>query len=235
MGDPRLIKVGGIFALIVAVMQIVGNALHPPIPTVTADALQVIASTTYWVAVHLIITISYFLFIPFIIGASAAFKDRQSPLVRIGTSFVIVGAALGAAQITTHLTIFKIFADNYVATSDPAAKQNIAFLYEAFWPYSVALEMAHLILIFIAAILFGVAILQEDVFPRWLGWLGIISGGIANVGILVGKLVVHSLVGDIIFAAGLVPLVLWIIGIGIYLLRLQPSPQTTTVQPAPAK
>ncbi len=225
MSDTRLIKVGGYFALIVAVMQIVGNGLHPPIPLDTGEALTLIGGTSYWTAIHVLITISYFMFIPFIIGASAAFKDRKSPLVRIGTVLVIVGAGIGAVQISTHLTLFKYLADQYVATSDPSLQQIIIFTYEGFWPWSVALEVAHLVAIFVAAFIFGIAILQEDVFPRWLGNLGLASGGVSTAGILIGKIVLNSRTGDIVFGVGLLPLVIWIIAIGVLLLRLKTAPE----------
>lgn len=225
MSDMRLIKVGGYFALIVAVMQIIGNGLHPPIPTVTPEALELIGNTGYWVAIHVLITISYFMFIPFIVGASAAFKDRKSPLVRIGTVLVIVGAGIGAVQISTHLTLFKYLADQYIVTSDPALQQMVVFTYESFWPWNVALEVAHLVAIFIAALMFGIAILQEDVFPKWLGNLGIASGAVSTAGILIGKIVMNSRAGDIVFGVGLLPLVIWIIAIGVLLLRLKTAPE----------
>jgi hypothetical protein len=225
MSDTRLIKVGGYFALIVAVMQIIGNGLHPPIPTVTIEALELIAGTSYWVPIHVLITVSYFMFIPFIVGASAAFKDRKSPLVRIGTVLVIVGAGIGAVQISTHLTLFKYLSDQYIATSDSALQQMIVFTYESFWPWNVALEVAHLVAIFVAAFMFGVAILQEDVFPRWLGNLGVASGAVSTAGILIGKIVMNSRTGDIVFGVGLLPLVIWIIAIGVLLLRLKTAPE----------
>lgn len=220
MQNPRLIRVGGISALVVGAMQLGGNALHPPIPPDTVAALNVIASTSIWTIVHLVITVSYFIFIPFVIGAAASFKDQEAPLVRIGTPLIIVGAAIGAAQISTHLTIFKFLADHYVV-ADAAQQANIAFLYEVLWPYSVALELAHLIVIFIAAFMFGLAMLREDVFVRWIGWMGVIAGIVATTGILVGKLLIQSQVGDIIFGVGLIPLVIWIFAVGVSLLRLK--------------
>jgi len=225
MSDTRLIKVGGYFALIVAVMQIIGNGLHPPIPLDTREALTLIGGTSFWTAIHVVITISYFMFIPFIIGASAAFKDRKSPLVRVGIVLVIVGATIGAVQISTHLTLFKYLADRYVATSDPSIQQIIIFTFEGFWPWNVALEVAHLIAIFVAAFMFGIAILREDVFPRWLGNLGLAAGGVSTAGILIGKIVLSSRTGDVVFGAGLLPLVIWIIAIGVLLLRLKTAPE----------
>ena len=223
MRDARLIKMGGIFGLIAAGMQIVGNGLHPPIPANTVDSLMVIAGTSYWVPVHLLITASYFTFIPFVIGAAEAFSDQKSPLLRVGTVLVIVGASIGVVQITTHLTLFRFLAVQYAGSSDPAYQQSLVTLYDGFWPYSVSLEVAHLLAIFTAGVLFGIEILNESVFPRWQGYLGIASGGVAAVGILAGKFIIGDLTGDIVFGVGLLPLVVWIIALSLKLLRIQPE------------
>jgi hypothetical protein len=225
MGDWRLVRMGGYFAIIVGLMQLVGNGLHPPIPTDTGEALTVIASTSYWTIIHIVITISYFMFIPFVLGASAAFRDQNSPYILVAKFLVIVGAGIGAAQIMTHLTFFKYLADQY-ALGDPALRQNIIFTYESFWPYSVVMEIAHLVAIFVAVVLFGMELMKDDVLPRWLAWLGVVAGVVATVGILAAKIVFHT---DIIFGIALVPLVVWILAVGVNLLRLKPS-----VQPAMA-
>jgi hypothetical protein len=226
MNDNRLVRVGGYFALIVAVMQVVGNALHPPIPAPTVEALTVMHNTALWVPVHLIITLSYFMFIPFVIGAAAAYQDKASPIVQTAKSLVIVGAGLGAAQILTHLTYFKYLADSYFATADPATQQMIVFSYEGFWPYAVALEIAHLCAIFIAVFLFGIAMLNESAFPRWMAYTGIAGGAIATLGIVSSKVVFNN---DIIFGLSLLPLVIWIFAVGLHLLRLKPTTQKVEV------
>lgn len=225
MGDWRLVRMGGYFAIIVGLMQLVGNGLHPPIPTDTSAALNVISSTSYWTIIHVVITISYFMFIPFVLGASAAFRDQNSPFILVAKFLVIVGAGLGAAQILTHLTFFKYLADQY-ALGDPAIQQNTIFTYESFWPYSVALEIAHLVAIFMAVLLFGVELLKDDVLPRWLAYLGIFAGAGATIGILASKIVFHT---DIIFGVSLVPLVIWILAVGVNLLRLKPPVQPVAV------
>lgn len=222
MNDSRLVRVGGYFALIVAVMQVIGNGLHPPIPDPTVEALTVIHNTTYWVPVHVIITISYFMFIPFVIGASAAFQDKGSPLVLAAKALVIAGATIGAVQILTHLTYFKYLADTYFTTADPAIQQMVVFNYEAFWPYAVALEIAHLCAIFISVSLFGIVMLSDNQFARWMAYTGIAGGAIATLGILSSKIIFNN---DIIFGVSLLPLVIWIFAVGLRLLRLTPTIQ----------
>ncbi|GIV60546.1 DUF4386 family protein [Rhodocaloribacter litoris] len=217
MADRTLIKIGGWSALVVALMQVAGNGLHPPIPGDTRAALELIARTDLWGVVHLIVTVSYFVFIPFVLGVAASFPERGW-LVRIGTVFVIVGAAIGAVQILTHPTVFKHLADTYVV-ADAALQERVVFLYDAYWPYSVMLEVAHLVLIFVAAVLFGVAMLRTPRYRRWIALLGLFAGGVATAGILVSKFVIVSQTGDLIFGLSLLPLIVWIVAVGIVLIR----------------
>ena len=230
--EMRLIRIGGVCALAVAATQVVGNALHPPMPTGTVDQMEVIRDTAGWLPVHLIITISYFLFIPFVIGTVPAFRNR-SALVWIATPLVIVGAGIGVAQILTHLTIFNELADRYFAAG-AADRASAVQTFAALWEYSVALEVAHLVAIFLAALLFGVAMMREAVFPRWMAWVGVAAGVVATAGILIGKFVVMTRAGDLIFGISLLPLVVWIVATGITLLRLRPERLLAPTPPAPS-
>lgn len=128
-----LIKIGGYSALVVAALQVAGNALHPPIPPDTIEALGVIQRNQLWNPVHIEIAVSYFLFIPFVLGAAATFNER-TPLVRIATPLVIVGAAIGGVQILSHLTVFRTLAIHHHAGGGEAAGSSTAFLYELLWP-----------------------------------------------------------------------------------------------------
>lgn len=218
MKQRTLMKIGGVFGLLVAATQIGGNALHPPISPDAVEALETIAGESLWDPAHLVITVSYFLFIPFAIGLAAAYEDRGWELW-IGIPLVIVGAALGGAQIQTHLTIFQHLAVEYVSAGGGAAGEPFLILYETFWPYSVALEITHLLLIYAAAVILGLAMLRERAFTEWAGWLGVAGGGIAAAGIVIGKLVMDSQGGDLVFGFSLLPLLAWIIVISVQTLK----------------
>lgn len=222
MSDATLLKVGGVNALLLAVVQVVGNSLHPVLPPEAGASLVMIGHAGRWVWVHVLITVSYFIFIPFVLGFAASFRER-SAWIRIGTPLVIVGAALGAAQISTHTTIFRFLGVQYAGTVDPGAQAAIAFSYDTLWPYSVALEVIHLLAIYAAVLLFGAAMLRDPGYPRWMAWLGLAAGAAATAGILVGKFVVTTAAGNLIFGFSLLPLIVWIVAVGIVLLRMQPS------------
>lgn len=218
MKRRTFMKIGGIFGLLVAITQIGGNAFHPPIPPDTVEALQIIAGAGAWDLVHLVITVSYFLFIPFAIGLAAGFEDRGWE-IWIGVPLVIVGAALGGAQIQTHLTIFQHLAAEYSAAGGGAGGEPFVLLYETLWPYGVALEITHLLLIYAAAVVIGLAMRRERTFTNWMGWLGVAGGGFAAAGIGIGKLVMSSQAGDVVFGVSLLPLLAWIVVISVQLLK----------------
>ncbi len=70
--------------------------------------------------------------------------------------------------------------------------------------------------------LFGVAMLRAPRYRRWIAVLGIVAGGVATAGILVSKFVIVSQTGDLIFGLSLLPLIVWIVAVGIVLIRLRP-------------
>lgn len=228
MADRRLVRIGGVAALTVAATQVVGNALHPPMPDAAAEAMQVIEHTGAWVPTHLVITFSYFLFVPFAIGALQAFEARSAAL-RIAVPLVLIGAAIGIAQILTHYTLFNGLAAAFFQSSDPAVRSSLEHVFAVFWSYNVALEVAHLLAIFVAVVLFGIAMLRESVFRRWIAMLGVAAGLVAITGVVMGKFVVVGQAGDLVFGFGLLPLIVWIIAVGAVLIRAPLEPAAAPV------
>lgn len=223
--DNKLIRIGGIFALLVAATQVVGNALHPVLPDDAAASLTIIGNTGRWAVVHTIITVSYFMFVPFVLGLAASFPARPAA-VRIATTLVVVGAALGAAQITTHTTIFRYLGVQFNHALDAVSHERFTFLYDALWPYSVALEIIHLLAIYVASILIAREMLRNPSYRRWLAILGLIGGIIATAGILVSKFIITGKTGNLIFGFSLLPSIIWIIGTGVALLKFRPATVT---------
>jgi len=221
--DLRLIRLGGYCALLAAAMQIIGNIMHPPIPRDTVAALGVIAGSGDWLITHLILSSSYFIFIPLAVGAAASFRN-DPPELRVAVPLIIFGTALGVTQILTHLTLFRFLAVQYAATSDASVRATIVFVYDAFWPYNVALEVGHLTVIDLSALLFGIAMFGETIYPRWLALVGCAGGVVALIGLYIGTLVVRTTFGDVLFAVSLIPMVVFIVVTGIILVRLQPVP-----------
>jgi hypothetical protein len=143
----------------------------------------------------------------------------------VALPLVLIGAGLGAAQILTHYTIFNQLAAAFVSAA-AGVDAVLAQTFTVLWDYSVGMEVVHLLAIFTAVLLFGMAMLKEPAFRRWLAFLGIGAGAVAIAGILLGKFVIQGRTGDLVFGFGLLPLIVWTVGVGISLLRMQPAEGT---------
>ncbi len=224
MADPRYQKWTGGLALLLTVILVVGNGLHPPLPKESVPALTMIAGYSIWSAVHVLIASSYIVLIPVALGVAASF-EKEHPQVRIGAQLIVFGAALGTVYITIHLTMLTYLAQQYALATDAAARANVAFLYDLVYPLSDAFDVISLFAIFIAAILYGSAMLQDGVYPTWLGKVAIGGGVVAAIGRLVHELM-QTTTGAVIDGLSMIPLVVWIAATGVILLRTSETSTT---------
>ncbi|MGH7491274.1 MAG: hypothetical protein ACREOO_02640 [bacterium] len=219
-GDDKLFKIGGTSALLYVGLSVAGNLMHTAMPPTPAGALETIAGSGTWKIAHIILTSTYFFIVPMLIAVAATFKE-SSPIMRIAVPMILVCAAVGIVQISTHLTIFHHLAHKYVAAADPMVKANVILIYETLWPFNVALEIAHLLVIYTLIIAIGFAMLHGD-FPKWVAWAGITGGAVAVAGIIIGEIILSGsggLLGDRIFGLSLLPLMVWLLAVGVNLLK----------------
>lgn len=217
MSSPRYRRWTGILALLLVVILVVGNGLHPPLPKESLPALMMIAGYGPWSIVHLLILSSYLVLIPVACGVAASFVGEY-PQVRIGVQLVVFGAALGAVYITIHLTMLTYLARQFTLTTDAVARANIAFLYDLIYPLADAFDVISLFAIFAAVILYGTAMRRDRLYPAWLGAVAIGGGGIAAVGRLVHE-AMQTTTGAIIDGVSMIPLVVWLAATGVILLH----------------
>lgn len=218
--DRKLVRIGGVSAFLVAATQLVGNGLHALVPGQSNQALHVIAHSSPWPFAHVVLTVSYFLLIPFVLGTAEAFSVRSAP-VRIGVPLVIMGGILGAVHITAHLTVIRDLAREYMASSSPSDQARDVWLFGMIWPWAAVLDLASLLAVFLGAILFGAEMRGDSRFPRWTGFAGIAAGLIGAAGIIIHRFAAPGERGGIVFGLSMLPLLAWIIGLGFVLLRMR--------------
>lgn len=224
MRDVRLARIGGVCALAWVAIQVVGNLLHPTLPEDSVAAMTKIAATAVWVPAHVILIADYFLLVPLMLGINAGFA-RPSATTRLGLPLALVAVAIGVGQVVTHPTLLGSLAHDYVHAGDAATRQFVQLTYEAVWGYNVVLEVGHLLLIYLAIALFSIAMLEDSLYPRWIGWLGIVGAVVAGTAVVIGEVVFKSsvLADKITFGAGLAPLAVWLLAVGTVLLRAKPE------------
>jgi hypothetical protein len=233
MNDERtersrtLMRVGAFSALIWVALQIVGNALHPRLPQDAVGSMTHIAHSSVWFVAHVILLFDYIVLIPLVVGFAAAFAAKPWT-IQLAVPLMVVAVTVGIAQVALHPTTLHVLAGQYAAAGsggDAGAQSSIVALYDAFWSYNIVMEIGHLLVIHLVVVLIAVAMLREPLFPRWLGWLGIIGGVAAASALIVGEVVLDSSVlGDIVtFGIGLLPSAVWLVAVAVVLLRVTPG------------
>jgi hypothetical protein len=233
MRDKNLVRIGGFSALLYVALSVVGNVMHTPMPREPADMLHTIAHSGPWIVAHIILTSTYFVVVPMLIGITASFREETTVagiatpfgkvpnIIRIAVPLVLVCAAIGIVQISTHLTIFHALAMKYAAATEAAVKDNIILIYQVMWPFNVALEFAHLFVIYLVILAISIAMFHEDIYPKWVAWLGVIGGGVAETGLIWGEIILggSGVTGSLIFGVSLLPMMVWILAVAIILIR----------------
>ncbi len=219
-----LMKIGAISALCWVALQIVGNGLHPRLPSDYAVAMEHIAMSEVWFLAHVILISDYFLLIPMIVGFAATFP-KQPPGVRLAIPIMVVAVTVGIVQVALHPTTLAMLGMEYAMAAEEGTKEVVLMLYEGFWRYNIVLEVGHLLLIHLVVLLIGISMLKNSYYPRWIAILGVVGGIVAAVSLVIGEVFLESSVlGDTLtFGIGLLPSAVWLVSVGVHILRNLPD------------
>ena len=172
-------RVGGTCAIVGSVLLFVGTDLHPK----TADPNDAVAAFTeyavdhLWIASHLMQLAG----VALMVAALLFLAQQLESTSRSGWSRVAAGGAIASLASTAALQAvdgiaLKMMVDAWA--SAPAAQKEAAF-HAAFAVRQVEIGLASMVsLLFgLTAILYGVALLVDHTYPRWMGGLAIVGGG----------------------------------------------------------
>jgi hypothetical protein len=225
--DSFLMKVGGVSAIVWVVMQVVGNLLHPSLPNDAARAMAGIHHSGSWGIAHLILISDYFVLVPLAVGLEASFAPR-SRLLQIAVPLIVTAVAIGVVQVAIHPSVLPVLAHAYADPSQVVGREYVELLYQTIWLYNVALEVGHLVILYLAIGLASLAMRTDALYPRWLAWLGMLGALAAIASTVIGVVVLQSsrLGNYITFGFGLAPLAVWLVATGVALLRgsREPAP-----------
>ena len=219
LGVPR--KFGSTTAIGGAVFLIVGTMLHPlgADPGDHLAAFAEYAADDGWVASHLCQFVGVALMFTVLVAVNDSLREVPDAWparlgVYVGTAALTMTAALQAVDGIA----LKAMVDHWAIAADE--DKQAAFL-AALTVRQIEVGVASFMAILFGTtfVLFGWAIVQSDVYPRWLGWLGI-GGGAGTV--LGGFLTAFSGFSEAAMNVAMpfnLVLVLWTVTIGFYMSR----------------
>ncbi|MEO8208158.1 MAG: hypothetical protein ABI598_03915 [Chloroflexota bacterium] len=158
------------------------NPLHPHIARSTTVALQAIAASDGWVALHLTLLVSILLVIGGLVGLARLLDDGPGgPLARLGIAAALLGGALAAVSTSMDGFVMKPLALAW-ATAPASAAAMALRLADAVRMIGFGVwSMGILVLFGLAFVCLGAAVAVSGRFLAWLGWTAVVSGAGSSV------------------------------------------------------
>lgn len=217
-----LFRIGGVGAIVGALLGLVGNIIHPDTPTGDAEGVaKVIAESDIWVPVHVGIIIGLILMLGGLFAIYHSIRGGAAgALVRFGFIAAIVGITAGLVVVALDGLASRQLAEAW-ASAPPAEKAVAARLVHAEETLNFALlSLFNILFTGVTFIFYGFAVALSQIYPRWLGWVVAVAG---LVGVVTG--LIQAYVGESSQVTSILSIItptiitLWMVLIGILLLR----------------
>jgi hypothetical protein len=219
-------RLGATSAIAGALTLLVGTILHPSNadPNFAITAFTEYAASDTWVAIHLIQLAGIALIVFALISLSRLIsRGSDSTFAQAGA--LLAGASLaiaGALQAVDGVAL-KVMVDRWAAASGP---QKEIMFDSAFAVRQIEVGLASMLSIFlgITAVTYCVALVQDQRFSNWLGWLGI-AGGVPTA--VAGVIIAHDGFSNVAMTIGMpanMLLLAWMVAVGAVIWRLRSPP-----------
>jgi hypothetical protein len=220
--DRTLLRIGAVLLIVGVVLPIIfGFALHPQVadPGDTEAVLQSIVDSPSWAGIHVAILAGGLLAIGGLLALYRSIMGEPgAALARLGFTAALVGGGIYLVSIAIEGSgALKALADAWAAAADKAIPFAVA---EAMYLVSMDIFSGGWIIFGgVAPILFGLAITATDFYPKWLGWVAVVSG-IGNALIAIVLFAQGwSLVTNNVFTLFALALTLWQLAMGVLMWR----------------
>ncbi len=176
--ETNLTRLGAVAALLGSLLLLVSTMLHPLAadPNDAEAAFAEYAADKLWVASHFGQFLGICLIGAALVALTQALLDGPSRVwARLGLAAATASVATSAALQAVDGVALKVVVDRWAAA--PAADRQLVFE-AAFAVRQIEIGLASLLsLLFgLAAAVYGIAIVHDERYPTWLGWLGVLSG-----------------------------------------------------------
>jgi hypothetical protein len=216
MQDTPGSKIGLISAILGASLLLIGTYLHPMSadPNVPVAAFTEYAADPHWVASHLMQLFGAILMVAALVLLSRRLEDGPAaewiPIVRTGAG---ASVALAAALQAVDGVALKAMVDTWAAAAEP---EKTSLFHAAFAARQIEVGLASMssILFGLTVSIYGVALMIDQRFPRWLGVLAIVSGVPTVVAGIVIAYTGFSDLSMLINMPASVLLTVWVVALG---------------------
>jgi hypothetical protein len=214
-------QVGAGCAIVGALLLLVGTYLHP----MSADPNDAVAAFTeyaadhLWVASHLTQLAGVALMMAALILLSRQLEaGRSAGLARVAAATAIASLAIAAALQAVDGVALKVMVNAWAAASE--AQKDGAF-HAAFAVRQIEVGLATMLnlILGVTACIYGVALLGDRIYPKWLALFAFVGGVPTGVA---GVMMAYTGFSDAEMAIGMpanITLLAWMIALGVLMWR----------------
>lgn len=175
--DRHLWKTGGVLAIVGGVVFMTANVLHPRSSDISVykEQIDTVAASDIWIADHLLFLAGGLLILLglYAFGRSIS-GDRASTWARFGAVMAVVSTSVLAVLAGIDGIASKFVHDSYASASG-AEKATALQISEMLEQVDVALFSIWIVMFFgLTFLFFGLAVVQGNDYPAWLGWSAIV-------------------------------------------------------------
>lgn len=211
-------RIGPIAGIAGAVLLFVGTYLHPMSadPNVPLAAFTEYASSGHWVTIHLMQLFGVLLIAGSLVLLSREIVDGPAAeWATLGAAGAIASLAIASALQAVDGVALKFMVNTWAATPEPG---KAAMFDATFGVRQIEVGLASMtsLLLGLTAAIYGVALLIDDRFPKWLGTVAI-AGGVPTA--IAGLVMAHTGFSNQAMVIGMPSnslLILWMIALGVY-------------------
>ena len=219
--ERQALRVGGLLAVAGGLGYFVLLLLHGDLPDETvAVALEHIAGRPEWSALKLALIGTVLLWVGAFVALAFSLSRGPGWLPAwLAVPCIAIGATLVLVEYSILGYGMKHVADSWSVASG-AEKEARALVAEAMLGVTGGLFLSFIAwLIGLPFVLMGLAVSLSRSFPRWLGWIAIAAGGGALLAGTTRFLGWELISFPVIYGGFVVPLSLWLAGIGVLMWR----------------
>jgi hypothetical protein len=161
----------GLCLLVGSLLFAIAGLMHPLLTGDGAAQLATVAATPSWRAIHWSLLFGFPLMYVGLVGVALRHGETPgSAPARAGTVLAAFGFAVWTLNVLFMVGAGWRLAQAYTAADTGLAGTHAVFVYDMLHPAGLAAERLATFTIGLVAYVFGWAVLNGRVYPRWLGW-----------------------------------------------------------------
>jgi hypothetical protein len=213
MALPRRPIFYGLCLLLGSLLFAVAGLMHPRLVGDGAAQLETIAATAWWRTIHW--SLLFGLPLMYVGLAGVTLRHHETPGSAPARAAILLAAF--AFAVWAFNILFMVGAGWHLARAYTAADTGLTgthavFVYDMLHPAGLAAERLATFTLGLVAYVFGWAVLNGRVYPRWLGWAAFaVALACLGVGVAFGEFSFNQFVGQGLF-------VTWCVALGVVIL-----------------